>query len=303
MGRFFARDPLAPKYPNNSPYAFSQNRVIDGIELEGLEFYYAADGSLLGSIGSSTEVRIVNHNDIAKVTEYIVASLFEPDETIYDFTKPFSNENAIESLASKANLSSTSLGIDNGQLVAFAGVIDNESSGKKDESYAIGNVTMNYLDGGGSKHGLKTLEDVTMYNNSFAQGATQSNYTAFKGKTTEEQNSKFGLGAAINAIGWSKKIDGFGFSDATNGATGWDGKDLVRDFPAGNAHRNYTWSLDSKSLLQKYQKSFGDGTVNVNNFTYSKTNFDDKATSPCWRKQNNRNGWRDASSSCPYHKA
>jgi hypothetical protein len=30
-------DPLAPKYPHNSPYAFSENRLIDGVELEGLE--------------------------------------------------------------------------------------------------------------------------------------------------------------------------------------------------------------------------------------------------------------------------
>lgn len=37
LGRFFAVDPLAPKYPHNSPYAFSENRLIDGIELEGLE--------------------------------------------------------------------------------------------------------------------------------------------------------------------------------------------------------------------------------------------------------------------------
>jgi len=37
IGRFFAIDPLAPKYPHNSPYAFSENRVIDGLELEGLE--------------------------------------------------------------------------------------------------------------------------------------------------------------------------------------------------------------------------------------------------------------------------
>jgi hypothetical protein len=37
VGRFFAVDPLAGKYPWNSPYAFSENRVIDGFELEGLE--------------------------------------------------------------------------------------------------------------------------------------------------------------------------------------------------------------------------------------------------------------------------
>ena len=37
VGRFFAVDPLAKKYPWNSSYAFSENRVIDGVELEGLE--------------------------------------------------------------------------------------------------------------------------------------------------------------------------------------------------------------------------------------------------------------------------
>jgi RHS repeat-associated protein len=37
VGRFFAVDPLAWKYPHNSPYAFSENIVIDHIELEGLE--------------------------------------------------------------------------------------------------------------------------------------------------------------------------------------------------------------------------------------------------------------------------
>ena len=37
VGRFFAVDPLARKFPWNSPYAFSENRVLDCIELEGAE--------------------------------------------------------------------------------------------------------------------------------------------------------------------------------------------------------------------------------------------------------------------------
>lgn len=37
IGRFFARDPMETVYPWNSPYAFSENRVIRFIELEGLE--------------------------------------------------------------------------------------------------------------------------------------------------------------------------------------------------------------------------------------------------------------------------
>lgn len=37
IGRFFAVDPLSEKYPHYTPYQFSGNRLIDAIELEGLE--------------------------------------------------------------------------------------------------------------------------------------------------------------------------------------------------------------------------------------------------------------------------
>lgn len=38
LNRFWSVDPLFAKYPHNSTYAFSENRLIDGIELEGCEF-------------------------------------------------------------------------------------------------------------------------------------------------------------------------------------------------------------------------------------------------------------------------
>ncbi|MCT1526442.1 DUF6443 domain-containing protein [Sphingobacterium hotanense] len=38
IGRFISIDPLATEYTHNSPYAFSENRVINGVELEGLEY-------------------------------------------------------------------------------------------------------------------------------------------------------------------------------------------------------------------------------------------------------------------------
>ena len=37
IGRFLSLDPMEKDYPWNSPYAFSENRVIDAIEMEGLE--------------------------------------------------------------------------------------------------------------------------------------------------------------------------------------------------------------------------------------------------------------------------
>ncbi|MBK8406102.1 MAG: hypothetical protein IPL25_19140 [Saprospiraceae bacterium] len=38
LGRYKSPDPLARDYPWNSPYAYAENRVIDGFDLEGLEY-------------------------------------------------------------------------------------------------------------------------------------------------------------------------------------------------------------------------------------------------------------------------
>lgn len=38
IGRFMSVDPLAEKYNYQSPYNFAENRVVDGVELEGLEW-------------------------------------------------------------------------------------------------------------------------------------------------------------------------------------------------------------------------------------------------------------------------
>ncbi|VXB19613.1 hypothetical protein FLAVO9AF_120047 [Flavobacterium sp. 9AF] len=45
VGRFFATDPLEKKYPWYTPYQFSGNRLIDSIELEGLEEHQLSNGS------------------------------------------------------------------------------------------------------------------------------------------------------------------------------------------------------------------------------------------------------------------
>jgi RHS repeat-associated protein len=68
IGRFLSVDPLAPDYPHNSPYAFSENRVIDGVELEGLEF--ESVGKQLNfmtgqwEIDISVKLRVTNASEI-----------------------------------------------------------------------------------------------------------------------------------------------------------------------------------------------------------------------------------------------
>ena len=63
VGRFFAVDPLAAQYPHNSVYAFSENRVIDAVELEGLEkslelHYHNEDGESLFHL--ITDQKVIN---------------------------------------------------------------------------------------------------------------------------------------------------------------------------------------------------------------------------------------------------
>ncbi|NHN27995.1 hypothetical protein FIA58_020135 [Flavobacterium jejuense] len=61
VGRFLSLDPLAPQYPHNSPYAFSENRVIDGVELEGKEFKVTKTDK---GFNIELEFRVVNESEI-----------------------------------------------------------------------------------------------------------------------------------------------------------------------------------------------------------------------------------------------
>jgi RHS repeat-associated protein len=66
VARFNSVDPLREKYPHNSPFAFSENRVVDGVELEGLEvalFHGDARVSALATGSVSTGIAVdVNSN-------------------------------------------------------------------------------------------------------------------------------------------------------------------------------------------------------------------------------------------------
>ncbi len=62
LGRFFAVDPLYKEYPWNSTYAFSENRLLDAVELEGLEkdLLFYMDPSLNKYRNSRTQLELEN---------------------------------------------------------------------------------------------------------------------------------------------------------------------------------------------------------------------------------------------------
>lgn len=72
-GRFITYDPLAKQYPWNSPYAFAENRPIDGIDLEGREFLWfgveKAEKILLGTSHLKTTRERVTNGFIGRAKE------------------------------------------------------------------------------------------------------------------------------------------------------------------------------------------------------------------------------------------
>ncbi len=74
IGRFFAVDPLKAKYPHNSPYAFSENRVIDAVELEGLESAVlsgnAIDANFKGQLGLGDITFDVDYSTVKGVVSF-----------------------------------------------------------------------------------------------------------------------------------------------------------------------------------------------------------------------------------------
>ncbi|QYS87097.1 hypothetical protein JJC03_03785 [Flavobacterium oreochromis] len=65
VGRFFAVDPLEENFPWNSPYAFSCNRVIDMLELEGAETKDVADA--LVTTKNAVELSKFTYDDAIKM--------------------------------------------------------------------------------------------------------------------------------------------------------------------------------------------------------------------------------------------
>ncbi len=65
LGRFFAVDPLAAKYPWNSTYAFAENRVIDGVDLEGAE-YLTANAARIEAVRGRIKLKVSNMNFITR---------------------------------------------------------------------------------------------------------------------------------------------------------------------------------------------------------------------------------------------
>ncbi len=149
IGRFFAVDPLTGKYPFYSPYAFSGNRVIDAIELEGLE-PYVVGGFLVGYTvqagqGPSQIAKDINNPETQRECGYSLSRSFTyldiVEYNLFYFT-------SVENITDPNDIGYTKLNMNKGDYVAlpitgYGGVGDD--TGKYTDGVA-GDPTASWLD-------------------------------------------------------------------------------------------------------------------------------------------------------------
>ncbi len=82
IGRFLSIDPMYKSYPWNSPYAFAENRVIDGIDLEGAEWDQSTDAKGNTKVSVNTNFKPAPELSAEQVQTYKTAISRQLDETL-----------------------------------------------------------------------------------------------------------------------------------------------------------------------------------------------------------------------------
>lgn len=84
LGRFAALDPLSEKFAYNSIYAFSENRLIDGIELEGAEWLPRFDEAVpYGDNYFTNGINFFNNNLFAPALNFLGPDLYNSGVDTY----------------------------------------------------------------------------------------------------------------------------------------------------------------------------------------------------------------------------
>jgi len=189
LGKFLSVDPLTKDYPYLTPYQFASNSPISGVDLDGLEYYYAADGKFLGQGKDNSSLEVRRADD------------FKPLEgggsVINNYTSVHGNHNDFKAMA--------------GVLYAEA---DGTTSEAADEVAGIYSV----LENRASLEGTTVQEQMTTAKGVY--GASEADKI--------NQADKTGMTAKKEAV-FSGVIKGIlSETDFSNGAFYWDGKDFEK---------------------------------------------------------------------------
>ncbi len=211
LGKFLSVDPISKSYPSLTPYQFASNSVLSGVDRDGLEFYYAADGKFLGqgSDPKNLEVRLAKEDGYSQSAKRIVSSVDIAGKTTSQWVVIHNNHD---------------------EFLSMAGTAFGEASGSgKDAMYGISNAILNKhaieKQSGFSRYQDWTIENTleNMRNQQDDEQYAKSNPSAqafFKATAYSRNNTdmKTAISGAINAF--------LTTHDYSNGAIGWDGNDF-----------------------------------------------------------------------------
>jgi RHS repeat-associated protein len=210
VGRFFAVDPLRAKYPHNSPYAFSENRVMDGIELEGLEYLSISDPNIPASgatpnktDGNNTDLDLGNGVKINNVPIVEVGGSFYYDigKHLYHSDKGWSDTGA----RSEQKTEQTKAGIMTDMfrnLPKFPSTLTKpDTYNNPEDSWA---VASKYSNPGGMCYAICMNRYNTVYGSEVLAQNTKSSDYKISATIDRKTNMGYGVGGALAKDGYAK---------------------------------------------------------------------------------------------------
>ncbi|MFZ4799487.1 MAG: RHS repeat-associated core domain-containing protein [Bacteroidia bacterium] len=284
LAKFLSVDPLTKAYPYLTPYQFASNCPISGIDMDGLEFYYAADGQYLGqgSDPKNMEVRLAKVNGTTKSGNNIV--------------------NAVD-INGKTQKTWTVIHNDHDEFLQVAALAYNENTINPTAQQATANIVMNRKEQKSKSWGLTINSILDKFAGSGVgtshkdrandnKDQTYFHYANFFKESGSERNENSGMKSAISGTikaFLSQDITGGGlfekgtdFFDATKKA---DGTFKWKDY-RDNFNHGFKWDTNNVSLLkgqynnETYSSHLGSisgdykyiGTASYGGNTYMKNN-------------------------------
>lgn len=195
IGRFLSVDPLTKDYPYLTSYQFASNSPVSGVDLDGLEYYYAADGSFIGQGANpnSLEVRLGKVTGNTKSGKPIITAIDIKGNLTKQWIVLNQNHNDFKSLAA----------------VLYA-----EAAGTGKEVAGIYSV----LENRAKYENTSVVEQATVAKGVYGAGKTESTkINTEKGSLADRKRSEVFKGLVSGSASEE---------DFSNGAFYWDGKDF-----------------------------------------------------------------------------